>query len=186
VQVDYAAGVAQAMQHLFSFGHQRIAFISGPLKLASARMRADAFTTSLKDHHLLSESVLMEEGDHRVEGGHAAMQRILRSGRLPTAVMTSNDLTAIGAMGAIHEAGLRIPEDISVVGFDDIELSAYTQPALTTLHVPRRELAATAFRALYQGRMKLETAKPSRLEHIIQPRLVIRHSTAQARAFTDV
>jgi DNA-binding LacI/PurR family transcriptional regulator len=181
VQVDYAAGVAQAMQHLFALGHQRIAFISGPLKLTSARVRADAFTKSLKKYHLLGEPALMEEGDHRVEGGHAAMQRILHSGNRPTAVMTSNDLTAIGAMGAIHEAGLRIPEDISVIGFDDIELSAYTQPGLTTLHVPRRELAATAFRALYQGREKPETKGPGKLTHIIQPHLIIRHSTAQTR-----
>jgi DNA-binding LacI/PurR family transcriptional regulator len=166
------------MQHLFTLGHRQVAFISGPLKLTSARMRADAFTNSLKKHHLLSESVLMEEGDHRVEGGHAAMQRILRSGSRPTAVMTSNDLTAIGAMGAIHEAGLRIPEDISIVGFDDIELSAYTQPALTTLHVPRRELAATAFRTLYQHREKTDTKTPRQFEHIVQPRLIIRHSTA--------
>jgi DNA-binding LacI/PurR family transcriptional regulator len=108
------------------------------------------------------------------------MQRILASGKHPTAVLASNDLTAIGAMGAIHEARLRIPEDISVIGFDDIELSAYTQPALTTLHVPRRELAATAFRALFRGRDKIAGKAADKREHVIQPRLLVRHSTAQA------
>ena len=83
-------------------------------------------------------------------------------------------------MGAIHEAGLRIPEDISVIGFDDIELSAYTQPALTTLHVPRRELAATAFRSLFRGRDEPINKPVEKREHVIQPRLIVRRSTAQA------
>jgi DNA-binding LacI/PurR family transcriptional regulator len=180
VRVDYAAGVKQAMEHLFGFGHERIAFISGPLTLSSARTRAQAFTRSLRNHELTGEPHLMEEGDHRVEGGHAAMQRILKSGKHPTAVLASNDLTAIGAMGAIHEAGLRIPEDLSVIGFDDIELSAYTQPALTTLHVPRRELAATAFRSLFRGRDEPVSKAAEKREHIIQPRLIVRRSTAHA------
>jgi DNA-binding LacI/PurR family transcriptional regulator len=180
VRVDYAAGVKQAMEHLFAFGHQRIAFISGPLGLSSAQVRAQAFTKFLRRHGLTGEPQLMQEGDHRVEGGHAAMQRILAAGKHPTAVLASNDLTAIGAMGAIHEARLRIPEDISVIGFDDIELSAYTQPALTTLHVPRRELAATAFRALFRGRDKIPGKAADKREHVIQPRLLVRHSTAQA------
>jgi len=180
VRVDYAAGVNQAMEHLFAFGHQRIAFISGPLALSSVRVRAQAFTKSLRQHGLTGEPHLMQESDHRVEGGHAAMQRILRSGTRPTAVLASNDLTAIGAMGAIHEAGLCIPEDISIIGFDDIELSAYIQPGLTTLHVPRRELAATAFRSLYRDRDEVASISPVKWEHVIQPRLVVRHSTAQA------
>jgi DNA-binding LacI/PurR family transcriptional regulator len=182
VRVDYAAGVKQAMQHLFDFGHQRIAFISGPLALSSAQVRAEAFTKSLRQHGLAGEPHLVQEGDHRVEGGHAAMQRILRAGERPTAVLASNDLTAIGAMGAIHEAGLRIPDDISVIGFDDIELSAYTQPSLTTVHVPRRELAATAFRSLFRDRDGAASMSALMLEHVIQPNLIVRRSTAQAPA----
>jgi DNA-binding LacI/PurR family transcriptional regulator len=180
LRIDYEAGVALAMEHLFAFGHKRIAFISGPLHLVSAQLRAQAFTDSMRRHRLTGEPHLLQVGDHRVEGGHAAMQRILKSGERPTAVMASNDLTAIGAMGAIHEAGLRIPQDISVVGFDDIELSAYTLPALTTLHVPRRELAATAFRSLYRDGTAITTKSASTSEHVIQPRLIVRQSTAQA------
>ena len=181
VRVDYASGVKQAMEHLFGLGHQRVAFISGPLSLSSARIRARAFTRSLRQHGLHAEPRLMQEANHRVEGGHAAMRDILNSGKPPSAVLASNDLTAIGAMGAIREAGLRIPEDISVIGFDDIALSAYTQPALTTLHVPRRELAATAFRSLLRDRDDLTPQTHAKREHIIQPRLVIRHSTAHVR-----
>lgn len=178
VRIDYAAGVTEAMKHLFDLGHQRIAFISGPLSLTSARLRAEAFTKCMREHGTAGDRRLIEEGDHRVEGGHHAMQRILRSGARPTAVMASNDLTAIGAMGAIHEQGLRIPEDISVVGFDNIELSAYTQPALTTVHVPRDEIAATAFRGLFRGQEQREDKR--RREHIIRPKLLVRGSTAQA------
>jgi LacI family transcriptional regulator len=123
---------------------------------------------------------MVQEGDHRVEGGHAAMQRILIASERPTAVLASNDLTAIGAIGAIHEAGLRIPEDISIIGFDDIELSAYTQPSLTTLHVPRRELAATAFRSLFRDRDGVASMSGLKLEHVIRPWLIVRRSTAQA------
>ena len=180
VRVNYAGGVEVAMQHLFDLGHTDIAFISGPLSLGSARVRADAFRHALQAHGMAAanQSSWMQEGDHRVEGGHHAMQRLLRdSKRLPSAVLTSNDLTAIGAMGAIHEAGLRIPQDISMVGFDGIELSAYTQPALTTLAIPRAELAAEAFRSLLRHRESAAKTLHTP-DHVIEPHLVIRQTTA--------
>ena len=134
IRLDYQAAVQTAIEHLISLRHKHIAFISGPLNLRSACFRADAFHQALQMKGLADRSDWMQVSDHRVEGGHDAMARILQLRRTrPTAVLTSNDLTAIGAMGAIREAGLRIPEDISVIGFDGIELSAYTQPALTTL-----------------------------------------------------
>jgi DNA-binding LacI/PurR family transcriptional regulator len=182
VNVDYTGGVTEAMQHLFDLGHKDIAFISGPLTLGSARARSEAFQAALREQGVTIRRSWLQEADHRVEGGHHAMMRILASGRLPTAVLGSNDLTAIGAMGAIREKGLDIPGEISVVGFDDIELSAYTVPPLTTLHVPRRELAATAFRALFRGRED-SSSKPSRRRgHIIKTRLCVRQSTGPVRA----
>ena len=178
LQIDYKAGVNLAMQHLFDLRHKDIGFISGPLSLGSAQVRARAFREALEARGVATHPEWMEEGDHRVEGGARAMARMLQSGkRRPTAVLASNDLTAIGAMGAIHEAGLRIPEDISVIGFDGIELSGYTQPALTTLQVPRGELAELAFRSLLQHK----TAPAKKLtvkERTIQPTLVVRGSTA--------
>ncbi len=178
VRVDYQRGVHVAMQHLFDLGHNEIAFISGPLSLGSAVVRAEAFQHALQQHGAAAlPASWRQEGDHRVEGGHHAMQRILKSGkRRPTAVITSNDLTAIGAMGAIHEAGLRIPEDISVMGFDGIELSAYTQPALTTMAVSRGELASQAFRSLLRYREDGAKSMPTNV-HVIEPRLLVRQST---------
>lgn len=180
VNVDYTSGITEAMRHLFELGHKDIAFISGPLALGSARARAEAFQTALQEHGAKVRPEWLQEGDHRVEGGHHAMTRILESGNQPTAVLGSNDLTAIGAMGAIHERGLDIPGDISVVGFDDIELSAYTLPALTTLHVPRRELASTAFRALFRGRETAPAKGSRKRDHVIKTKLVVRGSTGPA------
>ena len=178
IRIDYKAGVDLAMQHLFELKHKDIAFISGPLSLGSAQIRARAFHEALADRGVTAPAVWIQEGDHRVEGGAQAMSRILQSGKQrPTAVLASNDLTAIGAMGAIREAGLRIPEDISIIGFDGIELSAYTQPALTTLQVPRGELAELAFRSLLNHKSS-PGKKLSAKERTIQPTLVVRGTTA--------
>jgi DNA-binding LacI/PurR family transcriptional regulator len=180
VQIDYQSGVDAAMEHLTAIGHRRIAFISGPLRLASARTRFNAFKKSSAQQHLTKSPALIQEGNHRVDGGHSAMQRILHSGTIPTAVFASNDLTAIGAMGAIGEAGLRVPEDISVIGFDDIQLSAYTMPPLTTVSLPRAEIANAAFRALLNAQSL--DAKKTVLggAHPIHPELILRKSTAPA------
>ncbi len=186
IRINYGGAVQTAMEHLFSLGHRDIAFISGPLSLRSARLRADAFHEALLRHGLAKHPEYVQVGHHRVEGGHEAMAQILKNAKpLPTAVLTSNDLTAIGAMGAIREAGLRIPEDISVIGFDGIELSAYMQPALTTLAVPRGELSAMAFRSLYRHRGMLAedgaAGNGAAHEYMVEPRLVVRGSTALRR-----
>jgi DNA-binding LacI/PurR family transcriptional regulator len=92
--------------------------------------------------------VLIEKGDHRIEGGAIAMKNLLKLPQRPTAVIASNDLTAIGALGAIHEAGLKVPDDMSLIGFDDISFAHLTQPPLTTVILSRTQLAVTAYAAL--------------------------------------
>lgn len=182
IRIDYSSGVDSAMNHLIELGHTRIAFISGPLRLASARIRSRAFTESMARQHLVDEPDLIQEGNHRVDGGHDAMKRILDSkspGTRPTAVIASNDMTAIGAMGAIAESGLRVPEDISVIGFDDIQLSAFTSPPLTTVSLPRAQIANAAFRALLHARKPGEITSALGCEYIVQPTLVLRSSTAR-------
>ena len=180
VRIDYSAGIDAAVHHLIELGHKRIAFISGPMRLASARMRYKAFMESTTRDHLDSDPSLIEEGNHRVDGGHDAMKRILDSKARPTAVLASNDLTAIGAMGAIAEAGLMVPEDISVVGFDDIQLSAFTMPPLTTVRLPRAEIANAAFRALLNAHQSDTKNMAQGEEHTVQPTLVRRKSTGPA------
>ncbi|HLH33294.1 MAG TPA: LacI family DNA-binding transcriptional regulator [Alloacidobacterium sp.] len=174
ILVDYTAGVDAAVDHLTSLGHKAISFISGPMSLTSARIRKRAFINIMKRNGIRLDPHFIEEGNHRTDGGHEAMLRLLDNKVHPTAVLASNDLTAIGAMGAIFERGLRIPDDISIIGFDDIELSAYTQPALTTVRLSRQEIAKMAFRALYNTNQS-STIKGA--EYTIQPTLIVRKST---------
>ena len=187
VSMNYPAGVLAAIDYLTTLAHRRIAFISGPMSLASARLRATAFTDGLRQHRLFSEPHMIQEGNHRVDGGQAAMRRILAfPGAPPSAVLCSNDLTAIGAMGAITERGLRIPQDISVIGYDDIQISAFTNPALTTLRLPRTEVATVAFRSLYNARTLVDGAPRHGDDRVFEPELIIRQSTGPARELASL
>jgi DNA-binding LacI/PurR family transcriptional regulator len=173
IRIDYAQGIHEALQHLFTLNHQRIAFIAGPMNLESARIRRDAYLSGLKSRALSDRSVV-EKGDHRIEGGAIAMRRLLNLPQRPTAVIASNDLTAIGALGAILDAGLKIPEDISLIGFDDISFAHLTQPPLTTVILSRTQLAVTAFAAL---EALIRNENGSQADYLIPTHLVMRGST---------
>lgn len=179
IAVDYAAGINAAVEHLRGLGHRTIAFISGPTDLASAQVRRKAFLASMRRKGLRPVKGLIEEGNHRMDGGHQAMTRLLQNKTRPTAVLASNDMSAIGAIGAILEHGLKVPGDISVIGFDDIAMSEYTQPPLTTVRLSRTEIAKLAFRAL-RGIRNAATAKGA--EYKVQPELVVRQSTGPVSA----
>jgi LacI family transcriptional regulator len=187
VSIDYAGGVEDAMQHLIGIGHRRIAFISGPLRLGAAQTRLRTFRKVQQRERLARDPQLFQEGNHRVDGGREAMLRILdafpssHAAARPTAVLASNDLTAIGAMGAIRERGLSIPGDISVMGFDDIQLSAYTMPSLSTVNAPRAEVANAAFHALLDARRPGGKLLPG-TRHEVKTSLVVRDSTGPVRA----
>jgi LacI family transcriptional regulator len=176
IKVDYAQGITQAVEHLRALGHSRIAFISGPSSLKSARIRRDAFLHCL-GRRATEHSDLVEEGNHKVDGGLTAITRLLQRENPPTAVLASNDLTAIGAFRGIRQAGLRIPDDVSVIGFDDIDMAQFTEPPLTTVRLLRSELASLACNALLQsikGNMK-------GAEFGIGTHLIIRESTGKAK-----
>jgi LacI family transcriptional regulator len=173
IRIDYAQGIREAIQHLFSLNHRRIAFIAGPMNLESARIRHAAYLAGMKAHGL-SERGMIEKGDHRIEGGAAAMRNLLKISQRPTAVIASNDLTAIGALGVIHESGLKVPQDISLIGFDDISFAHLTQPPLTTIQLSRTQLAITAFDALEALILK---ENGTRADYTIETKLVLRGST---------
>jgi DNA-binding LacI/PurR family transcriptional regulator len=178
ISVDYDRGISEAVRHIVSLGHKRIGFVSGPLSLKSARIRRSAFLKCMAGCGIRDTGQTTVEGNHKIDGGQNAMVQLLSLAHPPTAVLTSNDLTAIGALRAINRAGLRVPEDISVVGFDDIELSQFTQPPLTTIRLSRDELGRNAFALLYQS-----VQGPKRKGHriTIGTSLVLRESTARAR-----
>lgn len=177
LSVDYNKGIREAVQHIVSLGHKRIGFISGPLTLKSARTRRSAFLKCMSACGISDRHRNVVEGNHKIDGGGIAMAQLLALPDPPTAVLTSNDLTAIGALRAIHRAGLRVPEDISVVGFDDIELSQFTQPPLTTIRLSREELGRKAFAALFET---VEGLRPTGQQMKISTSLVLRESTARA------
>ncbi len=174
IKVDYGMGIREAVDHLFQLGHRRIGFISGPSYLRSASTRRSAFLKWFKHYDLLMDERLVESGNHKMDGGDAAMRRLLSLSPRPTAVVASNDLTAFGALRAISGAGLRVPEDISVIGFDDIELCQVTRPLLTTIRLSRRELGEKAFEALHT--IIRGTSKKGH-EYRVDTRLVVRNST---------
>jgi LacI family transcriptional regulator len=176
VVIDYDNGVKQAVEHLATLGHRHLAFISGPLDLHSARTRRQAFLEGMRLHGLRPDRRLIREGTHTAEGGEKAMAALLRLAKRPTAVVASNDWTAIGALHAIHAAGLRVPDDISLVGFDDIPLVSYTTPALTSVRMSASDVGVTAFNALFGliGGQRLEGDV-----YQVPTRLVVRQSTAR-------
>lgn len=184
ISIDYPGGVEEAMRHLIGLGHRRIAFISGPVRLGAAQTRLRAFLKVRQREGLADHPQLVQEGNHRVDGGREAMLRILNAfadpDTRPTAVLTSNDLTAIGAMGAIRERRLNIPGDISVMGFDNIQLSAYTMPSLSTVNAPRAEVANAAFHALLDARRPGGKLLPG-IRHEVKTSLIVRDSTGAAK-----
>jgi len=171
--IDYQSGIEAAVEHLHSLGHTSIGFIAGPAKYHSAKIREKAFLKGMQKRNLPIPAHFIQKGDHTIGGGYQAMVQMLTGKHLPKAVITSNDLTAIGALRAIHEKNLRVPQDISIVGFDDITVSSYTEPPLTTVRIPRNEIAETAFHALVEMQKK-----HSINVHPIRTELVVRESTA--------
>lgn len=174
IVIDYGQGIQEALQHLFSLNHRRIGFISGPLNLQSAKRRLDAFVAGMQARGIKTDAELIEKGDHRIEGGVSAMRNLLRLKEPPTAVIASNDLTAIGALGTIHDAGLEVPRDISLIGFDDISFAHLTQPPLTTILLSRSQLAVTALAAL-EKLIRRESNEAA--DYSISTHLVLRGST---------
>jgi DNA-binding LacI/PurR family transcriptional regulator len=176
VKVDYSGGIRQAIQHLVGLHHDRLAFIRGPQRLKSAQVRYNAYTRVAEENHLTTSSGLIADGEHSIDGGFTAMLNLLP--QKPTAVLASNDLSAIGALQALHHKKLNVPGDISIVGFDDITFSRHTQPELTTVRIPRTEVARLAFEALIST-----SASEIGKEWSVSTELVIRMSTGlRARA----
>jgi DNA-binding LacI/PurR family transcriptional regulator len=153
----FNAGAARrATEHLIRLGHRRIAHVTyAPLHYIGARQRMQGYKASLTAAGIRFNPRLIGFGDYSCESGYLAMTKILRRGAPPSALFAGNDVIAIGAMAALDEAGLAIPQDVAVVGFDNIPMSAYTRPALTTIQVAaveQGELAAEAALALLQGK----------------------------------
>ena len=185
LKVDYHHGIHQGVQHLAALGHRNIAFISGPATLHSAQSRLTAFTTSLKECGIAPHPEWIIEGNHTMEGGIAAMERLLAvsAKKMPTAVMCSNDMTAIGVLHKLYRAGLRVPDDLSVIGFDDIQIAEVTIPPLTTVQMSRFEIARAAVAAL-RAHAENPNDPATKRDYKIQTGLIVRESTGFPRGAT--
>jgi len=148
VLVDYASGIDEAVSHLVELGHSRIVHIAGPARFRSAIIRQEAFLESFHRYLPGMPEPAIFEGDFKFAGGKQAAEKVLESQILPTAVVVANDLMALGAMQQFRDAGLEIPRDISIIGFDDITFAALSEPPLTTVCSPRAEIGRKAIEAL--------------------------------------
>lgn len=180
ILLDYQTGIQQAIDHLKQLGHRDVAFISGPLTLHSANTRREAFLQAMTNAGLTAESRLVLEGDHSLDGGVRAFASLQAGGLLPTAILCSNDTTAIGVLRAAYHAGLKVPEDLSVIGLDDIHFAEFTLPPLTTIRLSRSELAEAAFTAL-RSMVEPDVAGEPQHEFQVSTSLIVRGSTAAPR-----
>jgi LacI family transcriptional regulator len=178
-RVDYEHGIRQAVQHLAALGHVQIGFVSGPEHLKTAEMRKIAFQQCMNEIGLETPAELLAHGDHTMEAGMKAMSSLGALPNRPSAVVCSNDLTAIGVMRQAFELSLDVPRDLSVVGFDDIRLAQFLIPPLTTVRMSQTEIADTAFTRLLEC-AEGERAQSSPEVGVIKTSLVLRRSTALA------
>ncbi len=175
VILDYAVGIDEAVQHLVSLGHKNIAHIAGSHEIYSGRIREQAFVEAMKKYFPKAESPKIYEGDFRFEGGRNAAHQMLQEKDLPTAVVVANDLMALGAMQEFKSSGLHVPQDISIIGSDDIAFASLSEPALTTVCSPRVEIGRRAVEAL---RLTVDRPHQHGIEVRIPTYLIKRNSTA--------
>jgi LacI family transcriptional regulator len=178
ILVDCTGGMAAAIKHLVELRHHRIGYIGGSDGRTISDHRLRSFITAMKRHGLAVNLDHLRVGDYRVPGGEKAMQELLAMKRRPTAILTANDLTAIGALRAIHRYGFSVPEDFSLIGMDDIEFCNFVTPPLTTLRLARRELAGLLFTALESAKAN---PRAMGLQYSIHPKLLVRESTGRAK-----
>lgn len=173
---DYT-GSMTAMGHLVGLGHRRVAHIAGSDEMSTGATRRSGYRDALEQYHIPFDPDLLVVGSYREPGGYAAMRRLLALPDPPTAVFAVNDLAAAGAIRAIREAGLDVPHDVSVVGFNDLSTVASTMPSLTTLQLPVHAMGvAAAERLLAQILDGTAPAEPA----ILPVTLIVRDSTAPA------
>ena len=149
--VDHASGAREAVEHLNALRHRRIGFISGPDNFDSTRARYKAFLHAMKALDLPVNLRFIVKGDLHVDSGRLAMQKMLSLSPRPSAILATNDLMALGAMQAAHDAGLQLPEELSIIGFDNLPVCNMVTPALTSVDIPRRDIATHAFMMLLKS-----------------------------------
>ena len=176
IEIDHPQGISKALDYVIQLGHKAVAVIAGPPRNRTAVTIRKAFVEGLEKCGLRPAPVL--ESDYRLDGGASAVSSLLRQPTFPTAILCGNDLIALGAMSALENVGIRVPEDVSVIGFDYILFARLARPPLTTIHIPREKLGRLAFEALEK---MVRSKRQQGVEFLLETSLVIRKSTAAPR-----
>jgi len=178
VRINYLPGFRDAIRHLAEFGHERVGYLSGQLNWSSMKTRYESLRRAMKLAGVPFDKDLTAECDHTWDGGAAGMATLLNLPKPPTAVLCCNDVAAVGALKTLAARGLQAGKDIALIGFDDLTICRFTQPALTSIQFSPREIAALAFRALLEEIQK--PAQKTNLEY--RTRFVLRESTCAPRS----
>lgn len=182
IYVNEKAGAMLATEHLIGLGHQHIAFVGGYRKMSNTLQRIQGFSSAMDKHGLTVRPEWMLDGGFSVERGKLFMRELLASPERPTAVFCANDLVAIGVMKEAYKAGLRVPDDLSIVGFDDIPFASHSIPELTTVSLKCYDVGKGAAELLHG----LISKSKVRRETVIEPELMVRESTAPPREISQL
>jgi DNA-binding LacI/PurR family transcriptional regulator len=174
IAMNYVNGMHKVVRHLRSLGHGRLAFVCHDMAVAPAMEQKIAFLNATRDFPGLRYIAVADSDDP--QGGQQATHQLLASGFRPTAIICENDYVALGVLRAVREQGLRVPEDLSVTGYDNIILSEFAHPPLTTVEVPREEIARRAFEALVNNDGGIPQGGRT---FVIEHELVVRKSTGR-------
>lgn len=171
IQDNSLRGGYLAAKHLIESGHSQIGCITGPLVKHQALMRYEGYKRALKESGLEFNANWIIESDFECEGGYEAFNKMLEKGALPSALFVCNDMMAMGVLNAANEKGIRIPEDLSLIGYDDIHIAKFMSPSLTTIHQPKYRLGKAAVEALLK---KLDGSATETQVVQLEPTLVVR------------
>ncbi len=169
---DNIAGARLAVEHCASLGHRRIALIEGGAGVA-ARTRREGYLRTMRSLGL-GDYILTAEGAHTEDGGQRGIRQLLQAKPFPTAIFASNDLCAIGALDALDDAGLRVPEDVSLIGYDNTTLAALRHISLTSINQPGGDMGRTAVDRLSE---RIDDARTTPQHDVVAPSLVVRSTT---------
>ncbi|GAC1396893.1 MAG: LacI family DNA-binding transcriptional regulator [Chloroflexota bacterium] len=177
VRIENYRGAFEATQHLLGLGHRDIAMINGPPQISTSQERLAGYRAALETSGIPFRPAFIEEGSYQFEGGYRAAEKLLKKANF-TAIFAANDSMAIGALQGLKAQGLRLPDDVSIVGFDDVPLSSLVSPGLTTMGVSSYEMGTQAAQLLLE---RISGKRKRGKQVMIEPFLVLRESTAPTR-----
>jgi DNA-binding LacI/PurR family transcriptional regulator len=177
ITIDFTIGIHEAVQHLASLGHKSIAFAGGPKNMWTHAIRKQAFLDAVNNVDSTIRPIILPEGDLRIEGGYRSFEALTKLPQRTFAVIAANDLTALGILWAARNAKYDLPNDLSVIGLDDIDLASRVTPTLTTIALPRYEIGKLAMEELLA---LIRNSSQPKTNQVVTTKLIVRNSTAPA------